>query len=113
MSIERLLTQPCTITTRTSGGVDENLDPIENETTTQTVCYLESQPVLRLQENQAERDLTRSNAICFLPAGTAITSEDAVTVGPLTYEVIGEPEHVWNPRLAVESHVRCHVQRAA
>ena len=106
-----LLTQTCTIVNRAAEvSVDEYGDETFTETATVTVCELQQR---QRSEHGTAGEVSASEWLLILPAGTAIDTGDTVTVGDVDYEVTGEPWAARNPRLAAASHVECTLRRTA
>lgn len=104
MSLVSLLRQPVTVQTIGVTGTDtlgnETHGVIFSVTTLAFVARTGAEEVSGDQQTQA------TDWTVFLPVGTVITGYDRIASGPLTLEVIGPPEQVWNPRTGVYSHVR-------
>lgn len=114
MLVARLLTRPCTITSRTdSGEVNDYGDPVLTETTTETVCELQKQVRRASEEPAAAGELSDTLWDLFLPAGTTVGTGDVVTVDGATYEMVGAPWAVRHPRTGEETHVEAGVRRTA
>lgn len=108
MSAAHLMTQPVTIIQRRPGT---SKGPLGNPTTSvvivSTVGYLDrGGPTERLDDE----DRATIGGVLYLPVGTDVASTDQAVVDSTTYDVVGPPDAVWNPRLRVTSHVRCEVR---
>jgi len=107
MISDRLLNQPIQIARRAAGGTDiyGNVVPTFTapEATTGLITFTQS------VERVNDRDVVATYRECFLRAGTVIGPLDRVTFQGQSFEVDGEPERVWNPRKASESHVRARL----
>lgn len=109
MTISQLLTLPVTITRRTpAGGLDAYGNELLAETTVQTVGELQ-QRVRR--EPGPMGEMTVTDWLLVLPAGTVLDTGDAVDAGGDRYEVVGGPWPVRDPRTAVEHHVEATLRR--
>lgn len=110
MLIDRLLTRACTIVTRSdSGDTDDYGNPIETETSTDTACEL--QQLQRAEPNDAG-EFSDSTWAIFLPAGTTISTGDAVTVDETVYELVGAPWEVRHPITGRMTHIECTARLA-
>lgn len=105
--IADLLNRACTITK----GVDSDgygLDILDDADLIDTVCELQ-------QRNRSEAgdagEISLSDWVVFLPAGTDLRTADKITVDGETFEVIGEPWPARNPRTQLASHVEATVRR--
>ena len=110
MSIGALLTLACTIThAAPSGAADEYGDPTEQTFSSDTTCHLEQ---VAAREETSGRDTQTEDWRLFLPAETTIDGGDRVTVdGYGTFEALGPPWPVHNPRTRTVSHVECRARR--
>ena len=109
MAIADLLTLPLTVTRRTGGVVSDELG---NETpateTPETVGELQ-----QLRSEETNGDVTVTDWRLFLPAGTGLDTGDAVTLEDgRTFEVVGDPWPVRDPRTGEDSHVEAVLRRA-
>jgi hypothetical protein len=116
MSIDRLLTNPCTLTLRSQAetaddgyGNEIPLDP----PTVDAVCELQKVARRVSEEPGAAGELSDTLWNLFLPAGTVITTADMVTVNGQTFEMVGDPWDVRHPVTGVVSHVEATVRRTA
>lgn len=105
--IANLLNRPCTI----ARGVENDgygLDTPDEAETTDTVCELQ-------QRNRSEAgdagEISLSDWVVFLPAGTELTTADRITVEDQTFEVIGAPWPVVHPVSQIASHLEATVRR--
>lgn len=111
MSLTALLNRPLTIVTRTDeGATDVFGNAIPTETLTAVVGELQQQ---RRAEPGDAGELSDTTWLLILPAGTAITTADAVVCDGQLYEVIGDPWEARNPRTMAASHIECTVRRTA
>lgn len=62
------------------------------------------------QEITDDRDTRVSDWLVVLPATAALTALDRVQEGGRTFEVVGAPERVYNPRTGVTSHVEARLR---
>jgi len=97
---DRLLNQPIQIVRRVSGGRDAVPTFATAVASTGFITFTQS------TERVNDRDVVVTTRECFLRAGTAVGPLDRIIFQSQTFEVDGEPERVWNPRTASESHVR-------
>lgn len=109
--LSALINRPATLVIRVdSGEVDDYGNAVLSETTVETVAELQQR---RRDEPEGQGETSETDWVLFLPAGTALTTADTVTVEPLgTFEVVGDPWPARNPRTRVESHVECSVRKA-
>lgn len=114
MSLSQLLNRPITITRRSpSGEKDEYGNDVPDETLVETVGELQQRQTQGNDEPAGQGELSDTQWLLILPAGTAIRTGDSVTVDGEVYELVGDPWHVRNPRTRTESHVECAVRRTA
>lgn len=110
MPLSALMNQPVTITTVTDGAVDRYGNPTaDTSVTTDTVGYLEQASGTERGDDDAVEVL---RWLLVLPAGTAITADDTVTVDGATFEVAGPPWQVHNPRTGLTDHIECALSRS-
>jgi hypothetical protein len=109
--ISGLLTRPVTIQRRSAGG---STDDYGNPTsTTETVSTIgELQQRVR-DEPGGQGEVSRTDWLLVLPAGTPLDTSDTVTVDGRVFEVIGDPWPVRNPRTGQTSHVEATLRRVA
>lgn len=104
MISDRLLNQPIQIVRRAPGTRDEYGNTVASfavpDPTTGFITFTQS------MERVNDRDVVVTTRDCFLRPGTVIGPLDRVLFESQSFEVDGEPERVWNPRTASESHVR-------
>lgn len=107
MPIADLLNLPCTIVTRApSGTLDEYNNPIDAETSIDTVCELQQRA---RPESTAGGTVAVTEWALFLPAGTAVDVGALVVVAGAEYEVRGVPWEARNPRSRAVSHIEATV----
>jgi len=111
MSISALLTRPCTVVHRTeSGQTDRYGNEIPDETEATTVCEVQQ---TQRREPGAEGEVSDVLWAGYFPAGTALTTADAIRVeGIGTLEVVGEPWTVRSPA-GPAHHVEATLRRTA
>lgn len=111
MSINRLLTRPCTIVSRRdSGERDEYNSPILTETRTDTVCDIQQS---RSNEPPAQGELSVTGWKGFFLPTAVLGTGDAVEVDADAYEVVGDPWNVWDPWRKRTSHLEASLKRVA
>jgi hypothetical protein len=110
MSLATLLNRPVRIVRRSAGGEDEYGDDTYVETIVETVGELQQR---QRTEPLAEGELSSTEWLLVLPAGTDIDTSDRVLVDNQFFEVVGEPWPARNPRTQTESHVEATVKRTA
>lgn len=109
--LAQLLNTPCTLILRSaSGSTDELGNEIPSETPVDTVCELQQK---MRSEGGDEGEVSETDWLIILPAGTQVRTGDAALVGEYEYEMIGDPWHVRNPRIELESHVEITARRVA
>jgi hypothetical protein len=100
MSYKLLLPQTATVSTITDGALTTDRNWTRTETTTSVACRLE-------QLDTSEPDQRGVGVVAhwriFLPAGTAVTAADEVTVEGRRFQVVGTPDRVYAAR--AEHHV--------
>ncbi len=111
MTIAALLNRACSIDHRTADG-DE--DAYGNATvqieTVETVCELQQR---QRDESTDREDLSVTQWLLVLPAGTVIWAGDTVTVDGFDYEVSGDPWEARNPFTQAQSHIEATVIRTS
>lgn len=111
MTLATLLTQPATIVRRSESGVtDAYGNAIPSETSEEVDCYLEQR---RRDEAEDQGEVSESDWLLVLPAGTEIDTGDEVVVDARAYEVIGEPWSAHDPLRGGASHVEATLRRTA
>ncbi len=110
MSLATLINRPCTLTLRTFDPdvVNEFGDEIPIEATADTVCELQQRA---RDETSDPGQVSATEWLVFLPAGTSIATGDTITVDGIRYEVTGQPWPARNPRTQVASHIEATVRR--
>lgn len=106
MTIPFLLTQPATITPRTPGTTKDEYGntAMVDGTPFDTVGYFEQ---TQATEVLVDRQTYISDWLIVLHAGTPVSSADRITHDGQSFELVGPPWPVWNPRLGVVSHIEC------
>ncbi len=114
MALQDLLNRPVTLISRAApddaDDVDEYGNDLPDEPTTQTVCELQQ---LQRTEPVAAGELSSSDWLLILPAGTPARTGDAAIVDGQIYELVGDPWIARNPRTRQASHIECTVRRTA
>ena len=65
-------------------------------------------------EHLGDRDVVVTTQRVWLPPGTAVGRLDVITdPSGIVWQVQGDPQRIWNPRLNRESHVICILERAS
>lgn len=114
MSVANLMNLSCQIVRRGPSGTEDDYgNEIPGETVVSTVCEFQNQRGRADAEDGSHNELSESRWDVFLPAGTDVTSGDALIVDGLEYEVDGESWSVRNPRTGNLSHVEVTVKRVA
>lgn len=98
-----------TIVRRTAGAtIDEFGNLINTEVVEAVVGELQQQ---RRTEPLAEGELSDTIWMLFLPAGTQLSTGDAIVCDGHIYELVGDPWEARNPRTQTASHVEATVRR--
>lgn len=109
MTLAALLNRSLTIVRRSaSGDTDDFGNDIPTETLVQAVGELQQR---QRAEPGAEGELSDTQWALFLPAGTDITTGDAIVCDGEIYELIGDPWQARNPRTQQQSHIECTLRR--
>jgi hypothetical protein len=108
--LSQLLNLPCTVLQRSSSGSTTPYGRRRStETPVETVCELQQQASTEPTDGQ----VADSTFLLILPAGTQISTGDAVVVDGHTYEITGQPWTARNPRTQTVSHIEAAVRRVA
>lgn len=113
MALINLLNRPVALTIRrrpSDPELDEYGNEIPDEQLVQTVCELQQ---TRRSEPGGEGELSQTDWLLILPAGTLARTGDTAIVDDQEYELIGDPWIARNPRTQVISHIECTVRRTA
>lgn len=104
MSFAGLLNQPLTIQHRSDTGPTDDYGNLAPGTTSvdETTGYVEQ---TEAQEITVDRQTYRTDWRVFLAAGVSVDASDRIVYGSRTFEVIGSPHEVWNPRSRVVHHI--------
>ena len=107
--IARILTMTGTLVTMRPGTPDVygNTARVADPVTASVRCYIEQVDAV---EVIVDRETYIANYIGFLPAGTTVGPADHLVVGGATYEVIGPPDSVFNPRTGTEHHLEVNLR---
>lgn len=109
MSLAALLNRPLTIIQRSDAGAeDEYGNPVPTEAAVEVVGELQQ---IRRDEPGDQGEMSRTDWLLILPAGTSIDTGDAVICDGFIYEVVGDAERLRNPRTQEFSHVECTLRR--
>ena len=107
MSLVKLLNQPLTLIT-TGTTVDEYGDSVISNGSSVTVLgYLEQ---IQTEENMLDRDTVANEFQAYLPVGTSVSAYDRIGFNGQTFEVMGAPWQVYNPRTGAVSHLQLKVK---
>lgn len=112
MSLSALLNEPVDIIGRTEGTTRDvygNLAPVEADPV-ETVGYLEQTDATEIL---VDRETYISNWLIILPAGTAVDAGDRVEALGKSFEIIGDPREVWNPRLQVVGQIELRARETS
>lgn len=112
MSLASLLDEVCTIVHRAqTGAVDRYNSPTWVETTTSNVaCYIEQ---TKPTEITIGRETQIADYLAAFLVGTVLDGSDRVIRGSHTFEVVGPPWEVWNPRTASVDHIEANLREIA
>jgi len=109
VAIADLLKQTGTVQRRGKVGTDRyNNDVVGTISDYETSAYLEQTAA---QEVLVDRETYTSDWLLVLPTGSPLDAWDRFVYGDLTFEVVGPPHRVWNPRTASEHHVEARLQQ--
>jgi hypothetical protein len=105
MSLARLLNQPLTVQTVTT-TLDDYGNAIPGPLGDPVAAngYLEQTGTL---EYLSGRQMTVTSWTAYLSAGTSIHPMDYINREGQTFQVSGEPWHVYNPRTKAVHHIEC------
>ncbi len=113
MDPSHLLNMDATITTVTEGAGDDYGDPTEETTSRNVKCWIDRSGLVREAGEQVGLDDWQQETVnLYLPAGTALTGRDRVTVEGVTYEVFGPPFDRIDPRTNQSVYVTAQLRRA-
>ena len=103
---------PCVVTSRSaSEDTDELGNEKPGESSVETVCYVEQK---RRDEDERGGEVSQTEWLGLFPTGTALDTAAAVWVEDLgTFELVGAPWPVKNPRTQVVSHLEATLSRIA
>ncbi len=104
MSVQSLARQPVTVYPSTQDATDEygNAVPSGAAVGVPESALLEMKST---QEALLNRDTTVTKWHATLHAESVVTALSTITVGAQSFQVDGEPWHVFNPRTGVVSHI--------
>lgn len=105
-AIDHLLNEACLIQNNTTGssGAYSDTTVVPNGSPVAGVGYLEQQTTV---EFLIDRDTSVTKWVGYFPLPTVIGRLDYVTFNSQKFQVMGEPENCYNPRLKTVSHIRC------
>lgn len=110
MSLSTLINRPCTLIRRSPGSTDELGNQVDTETLTAAVCEIQQ----RQRGETPEAEWSKAQWVGFFLAGTQLDTGDAIRVDGLgTFELVGAPWPVRNPRTQAESHVEATLSKTA
>ena len=111
MPLAQLLNRPCTITRRSqSAETDEYGNAVPTEDVAATVCELQQR---QRDESADQGEVSDTEWLLVLPAGTAIRTGDSVSIDGEDFELVGDPWSARNPRTGLESHIEATLRRTA
>ena len=111
MDVTRLLTLTATIThVAHAGAADAYGNP--TETTTTSTAAAEIQQTQR-DEHTRDANVAEETWLLVLAPTATIDNTDRVSVGGVSYEVIGPPWRARNPRTGDVTHIEATVKKAA
>ena len=105
MTIARLMNQPLTIQKVGGSSVDEYGNALSAAlgAPISSLGYLEQKQTV---ETLNDRDTIVSTWVAYLPADANIAAFDRINFQSQSFEVSGEPWHVYNPRTQAVSHLQ-------
>lgn len=106
MSVTQLMTQPVTVQPMGAGAPDDygNTAPAPQGDPVPEFGYLDQKDTV---EYLGDRDTVVSKWKAFLRPDSVVTALSYVTFAGQTFQVDGEPYHVFNPRTRMVSHIEC------
>lgn len=109
------MNRSCLIRRKTPGSTtDAYGNPVDTFTETTTTCEIQPASSIRRDDERSQHlDLTDSDWLLILPAGTEIDPPDQVKVEGLTYEVSTAPWQARNPWTREPTHVEVGLRRTA
>lgn len=111
MTLSALLNRSVTLIRRLpSVDTDVYGNEIPGEDLVETVGELQQR---RREEPGGAGEVSETDWLLVLPAGTDLRTGDAVEVDGMLYELIGDPWAARNPRTGEESHVEATLRRTA
>lgn len=113
MSLAELTQRPCTIIRRSvddNAAEDSHGNKIPTENQVETTCYFQQDQRLERAEDD---ELGESKGLAIFRADEALHTGDAVVLDGETYELVGDPWRVENPRTQTTSHVEVTLRRTA
>lgn len=115
MTLTALLNRPVTLIARAASGDDDEYgNDKPDETLTATVCELQQRVRDEPDGGQgAAGEISRTDWLLILPAGTPARTGDAAFIDGQIYELVGDPWIARNPRTQQVSHIECTVRRTA
>ena len=105
--IEQLMNREVEIVSR---GEADDFD--NRQTTTGTTTTRGALQQQRRDEPGDQGEVSRTDWILFLPAGTTLDGSDEILVDEQTFEVVGDPEHVFDEFTGREHHVEASLRIA-
>lgn len=107
MTVTSLMTQSITIHRKVSATRDDiGGEATLTESPLQVAGYLEPMRSDEVDQNTHPRGLWR----LLVAASTDMDSVDRVTYGTKTFEVVGPPRPMWNPRTEAVSHIEADLE---
>lgn len=112
MTLATLLNRPLTLVRRSAASAETDAfgNIVPTETLVEVVGELQQQ---RRAEPGDDSEMSDTNWILFLLAGTDVNTGDGVICDGQLYELVGDPWQVRNPRTQLQSHIECSVRRTA
>jgi hypothetical protein len=108
VSLLGLLTQPLTVQHRSATSKDEYGNDVITTTSTVGINgYVEQTDA---QEVTVDRETYQTDWLVVLPAGTPVDGSDRIVHGDRTFEVVGRPHEVWNPRTRSVHHIKARAR---
>lgn len=112
MSLTQLLNQTGYLLARNeSGTLDDYGNDVPDEVVTAISCEIQQR---RRDEDADEGETSQADWLGIFAADTDLTTADAVAVNGMgTFELVGAPWPVYNPRTREVSHVEATLRRTA
>jgi hypothetical protein len=108
MTLSALMSRSCQIVRRSPGSSDRYGNDIPTESLASATCEIQQMDRSEMEEGSVTETLWK----VFLPVNTDIQAEDALIVGGVEYEMVGDPWNANSGSSAVH-HVEATVRKVA